>query len=106
MMDDDNPYEAPRNPPRAGFEAPGRRSKRADLKSVALYQKVILIWILVYIVAIVSQFALPEKLRPILLGVVALFGLVATAFIFMLAIKLYGVGLGILMGILTIVPCL
>ncbi len=77
---------------------------RQDLYSVAIYQKVILWCILAYFIAFIAQFAVPEGIRLLLslvfLGVVVL----ATVFVFMLALKIYSVGMGILLGILTLIP--
>jgi hypothetical protein len=73
---------------------------------VATYQKVILICILAYLAAVVARLALPEGLQLLTgLGVIAV-GIVATVFVFMLAIKIYNVGLGVAFGILTLIPCI
>ena len=98
-----NPYEAPRS----DGEAIGVRSGLpSDLKSVATYQKGILVCILVYLACVIAQFFLPPDARQILLVVIVLVGLASTVFVFLLAIKVYNLGLGILMGVLTMVPCL
>ena len=81
-------------------------SARSDLKEIASRQRAIMLCILAYIVAVICQFALPPELRPILGLAVLAVGVIASVFIFMLAIKLYGTGVGILLGILTLVPCL
>src|SRR5205814_1381310 len=44
-----------------------KRLSLADLRMVAIYQKVILVCILVYLLAIPAQFALPQELRPLML---------------------------------------
>ena len=78
----------------------------ADLRSVAQFQKGILVCILIYLVAVVAQFAIPQDVRPLVgLGVLVV-GLVGTVFVFLLATKVYNVGIGILLGILTLIPCL
>lgn len=99
----DNPYQSPMT----DVHATGVRSgKREDLKSVAMYQKGILVCILIYIIAMVCQFAIPLQLRMLLgLGIVAL-GLAGTAFVFLLAMKVYHPAVGVLLGILTLIPCL
>jgi hypothetical protein len=82
---------------------------RADLRSVATYQKGIITCILVYLIAIASQFVLPQPAKDILfiglagLGVIAI-SIVATVFVFLLATKVYTTGIGVLLGILTLVP--
>jgi hypothetical protein len=57
-------------------------------------------------VAVIGQFAIPPAQRPILAVVIIGVGLVATVFVFMLAMKVYSTWLGVLLGILTIVPCI
>jgi hypothetical protein len=82
----------------------GRKTSRADLRAIATYQKVILVCIVVYLLSVVFQFALPVGLRLILaLGIVGL-AIVSTVFVFLLATKLYSTGIGILLGILTLIP--
>ena len=77
---------------------------RGDLREIASRQRAIMICILIYLIAIVGQFALPPMLRIVVgLGMFAV-SVVAAVFIFMLAIKLYNTGLGIVLGILTLVP--
>ena len=77
---------------------------REDLRQIAGLQRGIMICILVYLIAVVGQFALPAPMR-LLVGLAMLaVGVVAAVFIFMLAIKLYSTGLGVLLGILTLVP--
>src|SRR5262249_11395353 len=77
---------------------------RQDLYTVAVYQKVILLCILCYLGAGVANLAVPEGLRLFpLLGVIGV-GVAAAVFIFMLAIKLYETGIGVVLGILTLVP--
>ena len=64
---------------------------RQDLYNIAVYQKAILVCILVYVLAVIAQFALPQEARLFLaLGVVGL-GVVATVFVFLLTLKVYGV---------------
>ncbi|MEZ6059808.1 MAG: hypothetical protein R3C19_05555 [Planctomycetaceae bacterium] len=100
---DDNPYAAPQSSDSAVGVLSGSRE---DLRAVARYQKVILICIAIYLLAVVSQFLLPETLRLFLgLGMLAV-GLTGAVFTFMLAIKVYGTGIGILLGLLTLIPCI
>jgi DNA-directed RNA polymerase subunit RPC12/RpoP len=81
-----------------------RRRPVAELRQIALYQKAILLCILAYIVAVPTQFLIPAPLRPLLLIVVVPVLLTATVFVFLMAIKLYDVGLGVLLGILSMIP--
>lgn len=99
----ENPYASPLTPPPAVGVLSG---KREDLHRVAMYQKGILICILVYILAVIVQFLLPENVRFLLqIGVLGV-GLVATIFVFLLAMKVYHPVVGILVALLTLVPCL
>lgn len=98
-----NPFEAPVSNSRVVGVVSGSRE---DLVKVAKYQKGILVCILVYIVAVAGQFALPPQLRPLLgLGVLAV-GLIAAVFTILLAMKTHGTLLGIILGLLCIVPIL
>jgi hypothetical protein len=77
---------------------------RDDLRSIATYQKGILVCILIYLVAVVTQFILPPELR-LFLGLAVLGVIVtATVFVFLLATKVYSTGIGILLAILTLIP--
>ena len=96
-----NPYE----PPTETSGVVGVRSgSQSDLRSVAHFQKGALVCILVYLVAIVGQFLLPPSTRGLLDVSVLVVGIVGAAFVFLLSLKLFGVGLGILFGILSLVP--
>jgi hypothetical protein len=62
--------------------------------------------VLIYLLAVICQFALPPEVRMFLaLGIIAL-GITATVFVFLLSIKVYGTGIGVLLGILTLIPCI
>ena len=77
---------------------------RDDLRNVARFQKGIIVCILIDLIALVGQCALPLEVR-LLVGIGVLFvGLVGAVFVFLLAIKTYGTGLGIVLGILSLVP--
>lgn len=77
---------------------------RSALSSIALYQRGIILGIIVYLLAVVGQFAIPEAARP-LLGIAIIPFLLATlVFLFLLACKLYGVAKGVLLGILGLIP--
>lgn len=79
---------------------------RDQLRRIARDQKVILGCIVMYVLSIIFQFALPRDLRPILgigmLGVIV----VGMVFVFMLATKIYGTGMGVLLGLVTLIPLL
>jgi hypothetical protein len=79
-------------------------ANRPELRSIATYQKGILICILVYLIAVVARFALPPELRLILtLGMLPV-GIASTVFVFLLSTKIYSTGTGVLLGILTLIP--
>ena len=88
---------------------PGRRSPTAPtalLKCPGIQSLFATVGcILIYLLAVICQFAIPAELRPIIgLGVLFV-GLVGTVFVFLLAIKVYSTGVGVLLGILTLIPC-
>ena len=78
---------------------------RADLRSVATYQKGILVCILAYLLLVALQFALPTEVRLFLALAAVAVSITATVFVFLLATKVYSTGLGVLLGILTLIPC-
>jgi hypothetical protein len=99
----DNPYQSPQSDEHAVGVKSGRRE---DLRSVALYQKGILVCILIYLIVIFGQFLIPEDFRPLFGLLLIPVGLASTTFIFLLAIKVYNTGLGVLLGFLTFIPCI
>jgi hypothetical protein len=80
--------------------------KRKDLRDIATYQKMIIICILIYLAAVVVQFFLPQGLRLVLGMGVLVVGVASAVFVFLLATKVYSTALGIVLGILTLVPIL
>ena len=102
----DNPYEAPPLTTSAPAAIGVLSGTREDLRSVAKYQKGILVCILVYLIAVVGQFVLPPELRALVGIPVLIAGIVGAVFVFLLAIKVYGTGLGIVLGILSLIPCI
>jgi hypothetical protein len=82
------------------------RLSREDVRSVAVYQKVILVCILAYLGAFVASLAMPPALRIFMgLGMMGV-GIVSAVFVFQLAVKVYNVGLGVFFGIVTFIPCI
>lgn len=96
-----NPYQTPQTTSNVTGVISGTRE---DLRKVATYQKGILVCILIYLVCVFGQFLLPVGIRPILMLIVLINVLIGAVFVFLLAIKTYGTGLGVVFGILTIVP--
>ncbi len=103
MPTEENPYAPPRTSARALGINSGRRE---DLKTVAVAQKSIIVCILLYLCLIVARFFVPYQYNLYLLICMLVIGLVSTASVFVLAMKVYSVIQGILVGILTMVPCL
>ncbi len=103
METEENPYA----PPRANDVVTGVRSgRRADLRSVAVAQKTIIVCILLNFVAIGAQFVIPPQWALFIgLGylVIAIVQLVA---VFSLAMRVSGTGPGILYGIGSMIPCI
>ena len=77
---------------------------RTDLRTIATRQRAIMACILGYIVAIVCKVALPPELRLIVSIAVLALGVTAAVFVFILAMAVYSNGVGILLGILTLIP--
>ena len=98
----ENPYQSPSGQSQIVGVKSGSRE---DLRSVAKYQKGILVCILINLTAVVCQLAIPADLRPIIGLSVLVVGLAGTIFVFLLAIKVYSTGVGVLLGILTLIPC-
>ena len=97
----ENPYQSPQ----AAADAVGTLvESREHLRSVARSQKGILICILVYLIAMFGVFWLPTEMLATIRIIVLLAGIAGALFVFMLAIKLYGAVLGIMLGILSLVP--
>jgi hypothetical protein len=105
----ENPYEAPRAPlgPAVGV----RSGRREDLRSIAVYQKGVLTCLLLSIVLVMAaqQVSAQKTASPgvglALLGLVVANSLAATVFAVLLAIKVYDLGVGLLLGVLSLVPC-
>ncbi len=82
-----------------------RRLAPSKLRTVAIRQKILLFCILGYLIAFAAQFVIPEHLR-IIVGIPGLaIALTATVFVFLLAMEIHGTGMGILFGLLTLLPC-
>ncbi len=83
------------------------RLSHKTLRSIAVFQKGILVCILIEILVAVSLgLLLPRDMSWVTALALCGFGVVASVFVFQLAIQLYGVVLGILLGILSLAPCL
>ncbi len=97
-----NPYQSPQpSPPVIGVLS----GAREDLYLIAVYQKGIMLCMLLYLAGVVVQPFVPEKFRLLVLAGVALVVIAGAALVFLLTTKVYPLGRGVLMGILTIIPC-
>jgi hypothetical protein len=76
---------------------------RDELKSIAVYQKSICVCILVNLMALVAALTLRPIIAPFA-GLFLLVPVVFVVFVILLAIKLYGTGVGVVLGILTLLP--
>ena len=100
---EENPYEAPdADSPAVGVLG----GSREDLWKVARYQRGIIFCILIQIGVLIGAGVLPAELQ-----LLANLGLLAAAvagavYVFLLAIQVYGIGLGVLLGVLALVPLL
>ena len=97
----DNPFQSPS----ANTEVVGVPSgKRNDLRHIAIYQKGILVCIVIYLIALLGQVAFPDVLRLIVGVSILVIGLVGAVFVLLLVAKVYSMPVGILLGILTLLP--
>jgi hypothetical protein len=101
----ENPYRSPETP-LAGPVVGVLSGSREDLRAVAKYQRGLLICVLINIISLVLPYILPPNLLLAAQICVGIAGLVGLVFVFLLSTKVYGIGAGILLGILTLVPCL
>jgi hypothetical protein len=101
---------APPQPPSLNYAPPVRN----DIRTIAFRQKILMYCILAYLALIIARVfmmvntggAVPLPLS-LLLGLATLgVALTATVFVFMLSIALYNTGMGVLLGILALVPLL
>jgi hypothetical protein len=92
---------------------PRRTHKTADLRAMAWYQRVLIVCLVVqlliwagYIVAVTSRLA-RDNGEGATLGLLwtAAVGLVGGVFVFLLGRKVYGPVAGVILGLLTVTPC-
>jgi hypothetical protein len=107
--DEDQPHKRGRGDDDEDDDRPQRRRKgeldSGTLRSVATYQKGILVCILIYLLLVVGGFFVPNELKWIV-GLVALPVLIgATVFVFLLSMKIYSPVVGVLLALLTFIPC-
>jgi phage-related protein len=101
-MSSQNPFQAPSDfAPLAGTAS----ATQADLRGIAKNQRTIMLCLLFNISMYIFGMLVP-RIGTVCGSAALICGVVASVFIFMLATKLYGLGLGIFMAILTLIPCL
>ena len=99
----DNPYQSPRPDAQIIGVLSGSRD---DLRSVAKYQKGIIVCILINLVNIICKAVVPAEIAFIIALSFLVVGLVGTVFVVLLAIKVYPTAVGVLLGIMTLIPCI
>jgi hypothetical protein len=105
---EENPYQSPLADLRPAVGV--LSGEHRDVRAVAVYQKGILVCISAYLLLLLGQIVAhvvmpaPPLLPVALLQLAA--GLAGMVFVFLLSTKVFGIVLGILLGILTVVPCL
>ena len=82
-----------------------RKYRREDLRAIARYQKGIILCILVYLAAIVVGLMLPREMRFITGAIILVAAVLSSVFVFLLATVVYGQALGIVYGLITLIPC-
>jgi uncharacterized membrane protein len=99
----ENPYQAPL----ADLRAVGVKSgQREDVRAVAVYQKGILVCLAIYLLLVIGQFAVPADVRPILGLVFVSLGVAGLVFVFLLSTKVYSTAVGVILAVLTLLPCI
>lgn len=100
---DENPYQAPL----ADLVVVGVKSgMQEDVRAVAIYQKGILVCILCYLFVVIGSVVAPPVISRILPFALMPIGIAGLVFVFLLSTKVYSTAVGILLAILTFLPCL
>lgn len=87
----ENPYQAPSS----GGEAYGVLSgRREDVRSVAVYQKGILVCVLLNLLLFICRAGVAESMRVYIFIPYVLTGIAGLVYVVLLAMKVYGTGLG------------
>ena len=101
-----NPYQTPQT---ENFQDPAYqdgRLTRQGLLRVAKDQKGILLCILVYLCMVIGQFAVSPEVRVFPAAIAGVAAITGAVFVFRLAIRIYSTALGVVLGILTLIPFL
>jgi hypothetical protein len=84
---------------------PGEPCDRPTLYRVACHQEAALLCVLLSLLAVGAEFALPAEARRAAEAGVLLSGLLSAVVVYLLASRLYGRGGGLLLGLLALLPC-
>lgn len=87
------------------YEYDDDRRGRSQLRAIATYQKGIIVCILLNICLFAASFMIEQEDRIYLLIGYVPIALVSLACVFMLATNVYGPTVGILLGLMMILPC-
>lgn len=90
-----------------GKSVPGEGQRPRGLREVAMLQRIILLCILGYLGLFIGRFFIPSESNGLVMARMAAWTTVfvtSTVFLFLLATKMYGKGVGILLGFLTLIP--
>ena len=87
------------------YEPRRERLPRETLRGIAGNQKVIIAFIAIYLGLVVVQFAIPPETRIFLAIVAVPMFLIDAVLVFLLATKVYTTPVVVILGILTLVPC-
>lgn len=99
----ENPYQPPlTSPVVVGVKSRTRR----DLRAIAKYQKSIIMCIAITLLLFPAALVPGDLLRLAILVCYGIVAIASTVFIFLLAIKVYSVVVGILLGLLTLLGSL
>lgn len=108
MEPQENPYVAPQTVrPVVGIKS----GRHEDLKRVASAQKAIIICVQLYLLAIavwvfVGKYPMPLAVRVAVAVGMAALAIGSMVLVVILCMRVYGISVGIFLGILTMVPCL
>lgn len=87
------------------YATPVSNQPMLNLRLIAQRQRTLMFCILFYIIALLLQFIIPGNAKMVASAVGLAAIVTAAVFLFMLAITLYGTGTGVVLGILTLIPC-
>jgi hypothetical protein len=109
--DEDDDDDRPRR--RRRDDDDPRRISAEDLRAVAWSQKAVMLCILAYLATLPASFALSALPDEIQFGArigqvmfLLIIGITSAVFVFMMALKVYTTGVGVVLGLLTLIPCI